>query len=301
MRLDTHEINIEGITARNYQSKPLVEPEPVSKDLAEAKAPPAFAIGLEDINLKNINLDYGNNVSAFYTKLNLGELIAKVNKIDLANNNIDIEQVSLNNTVSAIRIGKQETVEVVAKEIEQEVKSEAQNNMRAVVNKIRLNNNDLQFDNENAPRVKGSMDYSHINADDLTLHVDDFIFKIDSIAGNITRGSVKEQSCFQLNRLETEFLYAANQAYLNYLIVETPGTRLQRSVALSYPSLEALQKDIGQLRLDVDLEDSRIQVKDILTFAPFLRSQPAFSNPSAVWTLNGDISGSVANLNIRDL
>ena len=53
------------------------------------------------------------------------------------------------------------------------------------------------------------------------------------------------------------------------------------------------------MQLNVDLNNSRVQVKDIITFAPMLASQPAFANRSAIWQMNGRITGSVANMNIQ--
>ncbi len=55
------------------------------------------------------------------------------------------------------------------------------------------------------------------------------------------------------------------------------------------------------MQLEFDLEDCHIQVKDILTFAPFLSSQPAFANPASTWFIDGNITGSVSNMNIQNL
>jgi hypothetical protein len=181
------------------------------------------------------------------------------------------------------------------------VQSQAQNDWKFVVSKIRFTDNNIQFDNDNMPRVTGGMDYAHLKADGLTLHANNFMFTMDSIAGEITKGQVTEQSGFKLNTLQTKFMYAAKGAYLEDLLIETPGTVIRRSAILKYPSLEALQKDIGSLQMDIDLDNSKIQAKDILVFAPQLRSQPAFRNPSAVWFINGRVTGSVANMRIHEL
>lgn len=292
---------ISGIKGKIYQSKPLMESEPAAKDAADAMEPPAMQLNFRKLLLKEIELDYRNDVSALYTSLNLGELILNVNKLDLRNRIIDLGNLQLNNTLAAIRLGKKEQAKIVEKEVEQEIESQSQANWRVTAENIRFNNNNLQFDNDNKPRQEHGMDYAHIKAQDLTFHLDNLLYSKDTIAGIIKKASMKEQSGFQLNRWETDFLYANNEAYLKDLIIQTPGTELKRSIVLRYPSLEALKKNIGALQLDVDLQNSKIQLKDILTFVPTLRSQPAFANASNTLRINGRIRGNVSRLQIETL
>jgi len=54
--------NIDGLTAAVYQVKPLVTPDPLSKDIAEAIRPGTMILDLKDVNLKNVNVDYRNDV-----------------------------------------------------------------------------------------------------------------------------------------------------------------------------------------------------------------------------------------------
>ena len=112
------------------------------------------------------------------------------------------------------------------------------------------------------------MDYGHLKADELTLKATDLILSPDSIAGTISKGEFKEQSGFVLNELSTEFLYTPNEAYLKDLYLQTPGTELKRKALIRYASIESLQKDIGNMFLDLDIKESKLLVKDVLTFAP---------------------------------
>lgn len=293
--------NLRGVRAKIYQHKPLVEPQSLSDDVAEAAQPAMIDFDFEEVNLQDVVLDYKNDVSAFYTNVNLGNLVVEADDLDLKSNTIRLNELVLNNTTAAIRLGKTEAAKEVTKQVAQEVEIQAQNNWKFIVAKIRLNNTNLQFDNDNMPRLSRGMDYAHLKADKLTLHADDFIFTVDSIAGEIMEGSFVEKSGFTLNTLETRFMYTAKGASLEDLFLQTPGTTLRRSATIRYPSIESLQKDIGALQMDIDLANSKVQTKDILVFAPQLASQPAFRNPSAVWTVNGRVTGSVANMRIHQL
>lgn len=293
--------NINGVRAAIYQYKPLVEPQPLSYDMAEAAQPIPISFTFKEVQLKNIILDYKNDVSAFYTNINLGDLIVQADSVDFQKKMIMLDELQLDQATASVRLGKKETAKEIAKQVKQEVQSRAQNDWRFGVSRIRLNNNNLQFDNDNMPRLSHGMDYAHLKAQELTLHANDFIFGRDSIAGEITKGEFMEQSGFTLTTLETKFVYAAKQAYLKDLLLETPGTTIRRAASIQYPSIEALQKNIGSLQMDIYLQHSKIQTKDILVFAPQLRSQPAFINQSAVWFINSRITGSVARMQIHAL
>ena len=66
---DVPKTNIEGLTARIYQAKPLVKLEPETKDMAEAQQPSALKLLFKELNLENIKLDYRNDVSATYSTI----------------------------------------------------------------------------------------------------------------------------------------------------------------------------------------------------------------------------------------
>jgi hypothetical protein len=294
-------VKLDGLTANIRQYKPLAVPEPEAADLAEAAEPFDLDLKMGEVDLKNVNLDYANDVSAFYTKINIGELIADPKDIDLKKYTVNVDNLALNNTTASIRMGKSPQAEVVAKEVKQEVKGAAQNNWKFIVSEIRLNNNNIQFEDDNAPKLATGMDYAHLDAKALTLHADDFMFSVDSISGKILKGSMTEKSGFVLNKLETDFLYTNNQAYLNDLLIQTPGTTLQHKAAIRYPSIESLASNLGAMQLDVDIQESKVQVKDILVFAPMLKGSPGMTNPNATYYLDGRITGRVNDMNISEL
>lgn len=295
------ETNISGLTARVYQVKPLTTPEPESKDSVEALQPEPLQFAFKTVKLEKIKLDYRNDVSAFYTMLDLGSLNVESNAIDLDKRSIDLEAVSLQNTIASIRLGKTEQAKVVEKEVEQEVETQAEAGWRIFAKTLALENNDLRFDNDNSPRTNEGMDYAHLHAENFTLRAKDILLDTDSIGGTINKANFKEQGGFVLNALQTEFLYTTRESYLRNLYLETPGTKLQRNAAIRYASIESLAKDIGNMQIDLDIDNSKVLVKDVLTFAPMLSQQPAFAHPDAVWYINSRITGRVADLDIDAL
>ncbi|HET9745935.1 MAG TPA: hypothetical protein VFP97_09490, partial [Chitinophagaceae bacterium] len=92
---DVPETNINGLTARIYQTKPLARPEPDIKDIVEAQQPSLLKLLFKEANIQNVKIDYRNDVSAFYTTLDLGALNVKPNIIDLNNRVIDFQHIEL--------------------------------------------------------------------------------------------------------------------------------------------------------------------------------------------------------------
>ncbi|WP_315815155.1 hypothetical protein [Paraflavitalea speifideaquila] len=154
------------------------------------------------------------------------------------------------------------------------------------------------MDDDNAPKATAGMDYAHLHLSNLHFAARDIRYSADTISGQITNGAFAERSGFTLQQLKTTFQYTNQGAYLKDLLVQTPGTKLERNIEVSYPSLDVLQKNISLLKLNMDIQNSQVQVKDILSFVPDLRTQPAFSNPQATWYINSKVKGSVNDLRI---
>jgi len=168
------------------------------------------------------------------------------------------------------------------------------------VKSVELDSTNLQFDDNKQRRQKKGMDYAHLDIKGMSLHGSDLLYSADSISGVLTKGEMSEQSGFTLLELRTGFVYTAHEVLLKNLLLRTPGTLLRRDLALHYSSLAGITKDPVHTLVDLDLSDSRIQVKDVLLFAPFLATQPAFRN-SDIWNVDTRIRGNLDNLRIERL
>lgn len=292
-------VDVQGLRVRYFQTRPLTAP-PVNASAATAKTPtPKLALG--QVRLRDSWIDYGNETSAFYTQLKLGDVLLQGRDIDLEKQVLHLASLRLDRNDIAIRLGRKPEARAVAAAVAQKADSIAAQPWAVRVDALELNGNHIRFDNDNAPRQPYGIDYAHFDGSDLTLGIRNLVFNKDSIAASVTKGAFHEKSGFQLDTLSGDLLYANRVAYLRNLLVRTPGTSLQRSAELRYASQDALVKDFAHTFFDIDIRNSRVQVKDILAFAPQLRSNPAFRNPAAVWNLNLQGSGTMDRLNIAAL
>ncbi|SHF62809.1 translocation/assembly module TamB domain-containing protein [Flavisolibacter ginsengisoli] len=302
----TYHFDIPSIIARNVQAtvkqyKPLVKSEPLSKDLADASQPVPYKLTLGTIDLSKINVQFDNDISAFYSTVSIGQLKADTRLVDLQNNKIYLDELSLKNTKSVVRLGKQETANVITKEVSQEVVAQKTQGWDFKIDKLSIDNNTVRFDNDAQQPISHGMDYAHILANDITLHAENLVLNPDSVRATITAGTMKEKSGFDLQEFKGDLLYANNQTYFKDLYIKTPGTDIQKSLVLEYASLDALKKKPAETVFNIELLNSHVQVKDILVFAPQLRSNPALSNPNEIWNLNVIGSGTLNRLYFETL
>jgi TamB, inner membrane protein subunit of TAM complex len=166
---------------------------------------------------------------------------------------------------------------------------------------LQIDSTGATFDDDSQKKQKQGLDYAHLKVRQFTFSGDNLAYSADSISGTILKSSLAEQSGFHLVRLQTKFFYSDHRIGLKDLILQTPGSLLQRSASLQYTSLARMMKDPARTLVDLDLAGSRIQVKDILTFAPALGKQPVFSHPNDTWQLNARAGGTLDALKIQTL
>jgi translocation and assembly module TamB len=296
---DVPVIDLDGLTARMYQYKPLITAQDVVAN--DSTVAPMPVINLKQVQLTNIDIDYQNNVSALYTQAKVQHLETRVNTADLNGRKIKLDRITLQGAVAKILMGKTETKKLVAQKAKEEAKDIAAQSWLVDVRDVNIRKTSFGFDDENQPRQKQVLDYGHLKADDVTLQARDILLDGDNITASVQNAAFTEQSGFKLQQLQGDFVYTGQKMYADRLLVQTPGTRIKHTIHLDYPSLEALQKNIGSLQVKAVLPGSYISTKDILYFVPDLKKQPVFSDPGTVFRINADVSGRVDRLTARVL
>ncbi len=210
---------------------------------------------------------------------------------------IKLDDLALNNTQAKIVLGKSAeatyTKEVVADQTQDQLK----NPWRFELGKADFNNNTFQYDDNNSPKASAGIDYSHLLIDSFTLKGDSLAFTPTSYSGSIDQLSFTDQSGLNLQQLQTNFVYTDTGAVLNNLLIKTDKSLIQNEMAVSYPSLDAISKNPGNMYLYINLQNTRIAAQDILTFMPAFRRNLR-GRENAVLLLNTTIKGYVKNLSI---
>ncbi len=297
--IEVPKITLNGLRGKIKQTAPIeVTTEVTNPDSTVSGEAPAFLkFSNQQTLLSDIDIEYVNKVSNISTRMMVGRLNIFPKKLDLETSEIILDKIALKNLDGNVVLGKSggsgDNIKFTNEKGEEVV---APLPWMVSINSIELDNNNFKFDDESQRRLSRGMDFAHMDIKDFSAHLEDFYFHNDTISGIITQGSMKEKSGFNLTNFETQFAYDNNGVKLNDLLIKTPGTTIKRSAVIRYPSLAGIQKNPGLMELDINIDNSKIQVKDILTFMPELAAQPAFKNPNSTLFINTQVKGSVARL-----
>ena len=278
----------QGLTQVSEEAKVVTIEKANDKDLK---------LKVDEINLANIDVDYLNENSKLSSKIDAKKMILNINNIDLKNQKIDIESLEIDNTKGNIAFGKIQ--KIISKTNNSNASS---NNWSVKSNKTDISKIDFKFDDNNANHLKKGIDYRHLDLKDFNFQADKISYNPKTISGKITAFSVKDTSGFSVQALKTDFFYGEKGASLRNLYLKTPQTEIKNQVIVGYSSINTLTKNIGQIKLNANLSNSKIGFKDILLLAPNLsNTKPFVNNANGVVQINGKILGRLNALFIPNL
>jgi hypothetical protein len=290
-------INIDSISSSLRQYKPLIEPKPEAVVEAKSNEPINVDLQLGNINFKQIQFDYLNDVSALKSSLNLGAFSVAVNKIDLSKLDVSLKKIQLSNTNVAVEFGKSQKAIVTKTEVKKEVAAQVNNPWKVEIASIDLDSNELRYDDNNFPRVKKGLDYNHIGITNFSLETRDLVLTPSEYKGELAKLAFNEQSGLQLKELHTSFLYNEKEAMLKDLVLRTGNSMISTNLHAKYPSIESVSKNLSSLYVDANLQSSSIAVKDLLLVNPALAEQLKGKENNII-KVNAVAKGYVNNLSV---
>jgi len=300
MEFEVPSINLAGLKVRFKQDMVDEIAGTTQKAAEEASKQPDLKLKLGNISLSDIDIGYDNKGSRLDTGLTLKTLDIDVEEVNLKTQIIALKSITLDGLKGQLAFGKFERQA-------QQVLPEQSTAVQQAQWKFKLNNVDVKdvafkFDDQNSVPVAKGIDYKHLDISNLNLQAKDFNYGLNAISGNINKLTVKDKSGLDVQELHTQFTYGPKGAKLADLYIETPQTLIKDRIAVIYPSLDAITKDLGSLSVDANLEGSQIGFKDVLIFAPALADTAPFKgNPNGSIYINSTVEGKVGDIRIANL
>ncbi|HEU0136555.1 MAG TPA: translocation/assembly module TamB domain-containing protein, partial [Flavobacterium sp.] len=294
-------ITMDGLTVSLKQGELVREIGNESAQLADSlSARPNFKLKLGEVDFRRIDVGYDNAGTHLNSGVKLQKLYLKFNATDINNELIDIENFEVSGLDGKLVMGLAEQQPKTTSR--PEVTAAPTSNWKLKLAKANLNNVNFIFDDQNVKKAPRGIDYKHLALQDFNLDARNISYTSDEISGSLRSLTAKERSGLNIQAMRTDFLYGSKNAHLKNLYIQTPQTKLQEEIIISYPSIAALSENIGELGLDASLDGSHIGFKDILTFVPGLANTKPFSNnQNAIMHINGTINGKVRDINIPNL
>ncbi|MXV37973.1 translocation/assembly module TamB [Flavobacteriaceae bacterium Ap0902] len=294
-------IILDGLNLKMQQDLVKEVATEVEQNVDSLSAQSPIQLALNEVVFTNFKVDYADDNTQTYGKIQFEELSSNINELDLQNQLYDVEDLVFKNADLKIDLHLPET-DAEEEVADVEVDPQEQSDLTAYLNQLKLDNVKLVYNNTAMPRSGGGMDFNHLDFQTLNIELEDFKMEDGTFAGIVESARVQEQENLNIHALETSFRYDKQQAYLKDLLLKTDKTILRDEVVLSYDHVDQLSDNLGAVQLSANIEDSKIGFRDILNFMPSLRQDPPFNQyPDAVLNLNANVNGTVDNLIIENL
>ncbi|GGM97671.1 hypothetical protein GCM10010967_34430 [Dyadobacter beijingensis] len=264
----------------------------------EPKPDPADSLDIKvgDIDIRQFKWQFDDETSGLKNGLTVGKVAGHVNSIYMGTQHVDVKNVSLQNLSLFAEFAKMPKPAAAKKDTSAGTPADAPG-WYVKVGEIKLENNDIRYDDFNTPAVPKGLDYAHLNIQDLNVDLQNFLFSPENIAGALKSASFKDKSGFRIDAFRTNFAYGEQETYLRNLYLKTPNTLLRDELSLRYKNLDQLTNNIGKVKLKLRLTDSRIAFADILLLVPDMAKTPPFDKvPNGLVKGSGQITGSVDDM-----
>lgn len=178
---------------------------------------------------------------------------------------------------------------------------------RLTVEDLRLQNGRFQLDNYRQDSVKTTpadeLDYRHMRVFDIQLKAECFALHDWHFYGQYVSISAREQSGFELTQLSADRASVTPSGVELYdVLLETPDSRIGDTLLFNYNAYRDWQDFVNEVEIQAHINEARVKLKDIMTFAPGLRQNSFFAgNENETLVIDGLIRGEVNNLGSRDL
>ena len=299
-----NDISLDGLKLKLKQD--LIEE--VSKNVEEKvdslnqKKP--MQLGLSGIKLTNFNIDYGDDNSKTFAKVLFKELSTKINNLDLQNNAYDVGNVYLTgaNINANLFLPTSNANPKNEKTAEVSKNSDKEKAMKVLLGKLIFEDVKVVYNNTAVAPTRSGMDFNHLNFGKLNVDVRDFKMENNGFAGSVKSAEIQESRGLDIQKFNTDFVYAEKEAYLKDLYLQTSKTILRDEVVLNYNSIEQLSANPGVVRISANIENSKIGFADILNLVPSLKNTAPFNKyPNAILSVNANVKGLVNDLMINEL
>jgi hypothetical protein len=211
-----------------------------------------------DVNFKKLNL---NNISWLFESSEGGikiggkvdKMVAEGEKIYLDNQQIILPKISLKNATAFVEMTKME-----AKKIKNKPKDTIQSkSWQLQIGEIEVKNTNLNYDDNNSIAQTKGLDPAHIGITSLSFKLNKFVFTPKQISGLLQNITFAENSGLDIKNIHSDFIYTDKTLILSKLLIKTPNTLLQEVLVLQYNSVEAFNKNLGNVGIKLNLKNSQ--------------------------------------------
>jgi translocation and assembly module TamB len=302
--LDSMKIVVDEILLKNTRADVLQTKQPeVTEEVAEEKQPITYDIGVGEVTLENLDINFNQQALGTSLKLAIDKSVLKTDKIDLKSQKIDLKSFSLHNSFIAFQ-QRAATLKTIKSQTDPEPKSEKRTEENRIwtisLNKLDLSGNGVQFYDHTKPQTKDAVDFDHLWLSGLLLQAEDIVLHGNNIKAEVKNMAFSDRSGFTVKSLKAGLALKDNGVDINQLLLVTGNSRFQVDARASFQSLATIAQNPDKTKFTADINQTSIGWRDVLYFQPTLKdSLPLTLGSSARIDIDGAARGTVADINIH--
>ena len=269
-------------------------------DAAATDSTAALIFSLDELTLRNIHLNYEQAALGQVMRLDLGEANVLADKIDLQNQNIQLNSVSLTETLLAYHKNKGDTL--LMPRIQESNTTATSDPWTIGLETLTLTGNGIQYYDFTKPLDEGTLDFDHLWISGLDIDARNIAYSPTALTVNLNRLDFKEQSGFSIEQFEGDVNIGEQEATLNDFLLRTGNSQLQLTAHATYPSLQRIGDTYRQANFTSSINQSHIGMRDILYLNPaLLDSLPIALTANSRVDVDAAVGGAVNDLTIEHL
>jgi len=268
-------------------------------DTTKQKTPSTpWTFNLDQVRLKNIRLIFDDQFAGMKVQANLKQFKVDGASVDLEKQLIALDLIALSK--SSILYSKKDSVSS-EKTVVSSKTTTTKNNWKVSVKQIDLKDDRLSYTIGNKAKKINTFDASHLSYRQVTLKASALHYSSDLTELSIEKFYAVDQNGFTITKFETDFRMDAHSISAKNIRANTSNSSMEGNFLLKYKSLNSLVDSMQYATLHADVKKLSIYNADLLYFSPLLSAQSFFKNSNTTTTASGLISGTLTNLNGKNL
>lgn len=258
-----------------------------------AKSPYELFISANNVSLRNVDVLVDNKVSGMYYSNNIANLSGKNILFSIGQAKGTADDLLLDSSAIVFSAPKK-MIDAVKKD---SAIAPATPWLFAAKN-LRISNTNIKYDDNNVARA-GGLDFSHLNAKNITAAVSGFKFSKDTTSALINQFAFADTSGFALDTTHVNFLMTDTLISATELYVKTPRSIIQKSLRIRFDSLAAMTTAPQNSLINAELTNTTISFNDLYLLSPALAvSLPKAQFANQFLNVNTELRGNLQRLYI---
>jgi len=264
------------------------KPFPESED--DASSPLPF-INIEDLEIENVAAYYSSTPDGLATKLDIKSLKTTIPKMDLATNNVFIQEFLLKDSDIILEVTSilNEKVDEIPQNIEEAIEEFVWPIWTIQVNKISLYNDAFTYSVNGEVSEPNSFNPNAVKLKDLNLEASGIFLKNKEAGLKISNFSLAETSGLNLKELSIDLQVSDNQLDFKNLQLALNENRIEGNGKIQYTSITELINNPEKITLEASVPKFSANLSDVYLIMPELKQNEYF-RALATKKLEGELS-----------